>query len=101
MLACTVRRAVDRAVAKYELTHSVRSHIGADDDAFNAIRQREDEEGIRGILLQVPDQAASCSPPGAADSALLDLSTHMQAITSHIDSLFNGSMRIFHGERSC
>ncbi len=32
--------------------HSVRSHIGADDDAFNAIRQREDEDGIRGILLQ-------------------------------------------------
>ena len=50
LLAC---RAVDRGVAKYELTHSVRSHIGADDDAFNAIRQREDEEGIRGILLQV------------------------------------------------
>ena len=39
-------------MAKYELMHSVRSHIGADDDAFNAIRQREDEDGIRGILLQ-------------------------------------------------
>jgi len=39
-------------VAKYELMHSVRSHIGADDDAFNAIRQREDEDGIRGIILQ-------------------------------------------------
>ena len=49
-----VRRAgrADRKVAKYELLHSVRSHIGADDDAFNAIRQREDEDGIRGILLQ-------------------------------------------------
>ena len=30
-------------MAKYELTHAVRSHIGSDDDAFNAIRQREDE----------------------------------------------------------
>ena len=39
-------------MAKYQLMHSVRSHIGADDDAFNAIRQREDEDGIRGILLQ-------------------------------------------------
>ena len=39
-------------MAKYELVHAVRSHIGADDDAFNAIRQREDEDGIRGILLQ-------------------------------------------------
>ena len=46
------RRPADRGVAKYELMHSVRSHIGADDDAFNAIRQREDEDGIRGILLQ-------------------------------------------------
>lgn len=46
------RRPQDRAVAKYELVHAVRSHIGADDDAFNAIRQREDEDGIRGILLQ-------------------------------------------------
>ena len=41
VLQCT--RAADRAVAKYELTHAVRSHIGSDDDAFNAIRQREDE----------------------------------------------------------
>ena len=39
-------------MAKYQLMHSVRSHIGADDDAFNAIRQREDEDGIRGIILQ-------------------------------------------------
>ena len=46
------RRPADRKVAKYQLMHSVRSHIGADDDAFNAIRQREDEDGIRGILLQ-------------------------------------------------
>ena len=30
----------------------MRSHIGADDDAFNAIRQLEDEDGLRGILLQ-------------------------------------------------
>ena len=45
-------RPADRKVAKYELMHSVRSHIGADDDAFNAIRQREDEDGIRGIILQ-------------------------------------------------
>jgi hypothetical protein len=47
-----MRRAADRKVAKYELVHCVRSHIGADDDSFNAIRQREDEEGIRGIMLQ-------------------------------------------------
>ncbi|CAK0756109.1 hypothetical protein CVIRNUC_002426 [Coccomyxa viridis] len=51
--ACLMsNRPADRGVAKYELMHSVRSHIGADDDAFNAIRQREDEDGIRGILLQ-------------------------------------------------
>lgn len=44
--ACLMsNRPQDRAVAKYELVHAVRSHIGADDDAFNAIRQREDEDG--------------------------------------------------------
>lgn len=47
-----IHRADDKARAKYQLTHSVRSHIGADDDAFNAIRQLEDEQGRRGILLQ-------------------------------------------------
>lgn len=47
-----MNRADDKARAKYQLTHSVRSHIGADDDAFNAIRQLEDEQGRRGILLQ-------------------------------------------------
>ena len=59
------RRPADRGVAKYELMHSVRSHIGADDDAFNAIRQREDEDGIRGILLQrnVVPTAATASRP--------------------------------------
>ena len=43
LFALRCGRAADRAVAKYELTHAVRSHIGSDDDAFNAIRQREDE----------------------------------------------------------
>ena len=36
--ACNCR-ASDRAAAKYELIHSVRTHIGGDDDCFNAIRQ--------------------------------------------------------------
>lgn len=49
---CLHHRADDKARAKYELVHTVRSHIGADDDAFNAIRQLEDEDGKRGILLQ-------------------------------------------------
>ena len=56
-------RACDRAVAKYELTHAVRSHIGSDDDAFNAIRQREDE--VRALRARL-SQSSPWNPVGHA-----------------------------------
>ncbi|GAB2242213.1 hypothetical protein Droror1_Dr00018988 [Drosera rotundifolia] len=37
--------------AKYSLLHLVRTHKGADDRAFNCIRQMEDAQGIIGVSL--------------------------------------------------
>ncbi|KAK9841816.1 hypothetical protein WJX81_004960 [Elliptochloris bilobata] len=64
----------DAARAKYEMTLTVRSHIGADDDAFNAIRQREDEEGIRGICLQ----------RNVVPTAALALKTNIASLAPHV-----------------
>ncbi len=46
------RRPRDRARAKYELTHSVRTHLGAEDDAFGCMGNGEDAEGGRGVFLR-------------------------------------------------
>ncbi|KAJ1289400.1 hypothetical protein BS78_02G161500 [Paspalum vaginatum] len=40
-----------RADAKYELVRTLRTHHGADDAAFNAALQMEDEEGNMGVAL--------------------------------------------------
>jgi 3-ketoacyl-CoA synthase len=56
------------------MTLTVRSHIGADDDAFNAIRQREDEEGIRGICLQ----------RNVVPTAALALKTNIASLAPHV-----------------
>jgi len=40
-----------RADAKYELVRTLRTHHGADDAAFNAALQMEDEEGNLGVAL--------------------------------------------------
>lgn len=69
-----VRRGVDAGRAKYEMTLTVRSHIGADDDAFNAIRQREDEDGIRGICLQ----------RNVVPTAALALKTNISSLAPHV-----------------
>ncbi|KAK9838154.1 hypothetical protein WJX81_004882 [Elliptochloris bilobata] len=42
----------DRARAKYELVHSVRTHLGCEDDAFGCMGNGEDEEGVRGVFLR-------------------------------------------------
>ena len=56
------------------MTLTVRSHIGADDDAFNAIRQREDEDGIRGICLQ----------RNVVPTAALALKTNISSLAPHV-----------------
>jgi hypothetical protein len=40
-----------RADAKYELVHTLRTHHGVDDAAFNAALHMEDEEGNLGVTL--------------------------------------------------
>ncbi|KAH7442440.1 hypothetical protein KP509_03G088600 [Ceratopteris richardii] len=41
----------DRRRAKYQLSHIVRTHKGADDKSFNSIYQEEDENLIKGLSL--------------------------------------------------
>ncbi|KAK9056098.1 hypothetical protein SSX86_027186 [Deinandra increscens subsp. villosa] len=41
----------DRRRSKYELSHTVRTHKGADDKCYNCVYQREDEKGIVGVSL--------------------------------------------------
>ncbi|KAI5056187.1 hypothetical protein GOP47_0029708 [Adiantum capillus-veneris] len=44
----------DRRRAKYQLTHIVRTHKGADDKSFRSIYQEEDENMVKGLSLS-PD----------------------------------------------
>ena len=48
-MRCRLR---DSARAKYELLHSVRTHLGCEDDAFGCMGNGEDAEGIRGVFLR-------------------------------------------------
>ncbi|KAJ8627155.1 hypothetical protein MRB53_020462 [Persea americana] len=41
----------DRRRSKYQLVHTARTHIGADDRAFNCVSQEEDEAGKVGVSL--------------------------------------------------
>ncbi|KAI3818486.1 hypothetical protein L1987_12294 [Smallanthus sonchifolius] len=41
----------DRARAKYELVHMIRTHKGAEDSSYNSVQQREDDKGIVGVSL--------------------------------------------------
>jgi len=41
----------DAKPAKYQLTHTVRTHLGAEDDAFGCMGNGEDADGVMGELL--------------------------------------------------
>ncbi|KAG8661192.1 3-ketoacyl-CoA synthase 11 [Manihot esculenta] len=44
-------RSFDRRRSKYQLMHSVRTHMGADDKSYNCIMQQEDKNGTIGVSL--------------------------------------------------
>ncbi|KAI4338097.1 hypothetical protein L6164_016449 [Bauhinia variegata] len=41
----------DRYCSKYQLIHTLRTHMGADDDSYNCVFQGEDEENKVGVAL--------------------------------------------------
>ncbi|KAI4301754.1 hypothetical protein L6164_035001 [Bauhinia variegata] len=41
----------DRDVAKYELKHLVRTHLGSKDSFYECVTQKEDDEGFTGVFL--------------------------------------------------
>ena len=42
----------DQRRAKYELLTSIRTHLGAQDDAFGCMGVGEDAEGVQGVFLR-------------------------------------------------
>jgi 3-ketoacyl-CoA synthase len=44
-------RAADAPRAKYELLHTVRTHMGASDEAYKCVFQQQDEQGHMGVQL--------------------------------------------------
>eukprot|EP00884_Botryococcus_braunii_P006528 jgi/Botrbrau1/15877/Bobra.40_1s0061.1 len=50
--ALLTNRPRDARRAKYELMHSVRSHLGCEDDAFGCMGNGEDAEGVKGVFLR-------------------------------------------------
>merc|ERR1712113_256734 len=45
-------RPKDQSRARFQLLHTVRTHTGAIDEAYSAMLQEDDAEGIRGVRLQ-------------------------------------------------
>ena len=45
-------RPKDAGKAKYSLQHTVRIHLGANDDAFGCMGQKEDMTGLPGVFLK-------------------------------------------------
>lgn len=51
-LGCSGCRPEDAARAKYSLQHTVRTHLGCDDDAYQCEGYGEDKEGFRGGFMK-------------------------------------------------
>ncbi|KAK9929279.1 hypothetical protein M0R45_026383 [Rubus argutus] len=43
-------RKQDKGIAKYEVEHLVRTHIGSDDEAYQSVFQKSDEDGIETLV---------------------------------------------------
>ncbi|KAJ6883425.1 hypothetical protein NC652_030605 [Populus alba x Populus x berolinensis] len=46
-------RKSDRQIAKYELQHLVRTHLGSKDNSYKCVVQEADDEGYTGVSLKV------------------------------------------------
>ena len=70
-----------RSKAKYVLKHTVRTHVGADDLAYDSIFQMEDKTGIRGVKLSknIMDVAG-----GALKKNVTTLAPLVFPLTEHI-----------------
>lgn len=71
----------DRSRARYVLKHTVRTHMGADDLAYDSIFQMEDKMGIRGVKLSknIMDVAG-----GALKKNLTTLAPRVVPFSEHI-----------------
>lgn len=71
----------DRSRARYVLRHTVRTHVGADDLAYDSIFQMEDKMGIRGVKLSknIMDVAG-----GALKKNVTTLAPLVFPLTEHI-----------------
>ena len=52
MVVALARRPKDARRSKYELMHTVRVHLGCEDDAFGCMGNGEDAEGIKASAHQ-------------------------------------------------
>jgi hypothetical protein len=52
MSSATISRPKDLRRSKYELMHTVRVHLGCEDDAFGCMGNGEDADGIKGVFLR-------------------------------------------------
>lgn len=73
-------RKQDKGMAKYELEHLVQTHIGSDDEAYQSVFQKSDEDGVEGVSLS---------------RALLNVAT--KALKTNISSL--GPLVLPHSEQ--
>lgn len=74
-------KASDGGRARYVLKHTVRTHVGADDLAYDSIFQMEDKTGIRGVKLSknIMDVAG-----GALKKNVTTLAPRVFPLTEHV-----------------
>ncbi|KAJ3670807.1 hypothetical protein LUZ60_008233 [Juncus effusus] len=91
-------RRADRHRSKYRLSHVVRTHLGADDNAFRCVYQQEDDGGKRGVSLSKDIMAIAGSALKTNITTLgplvLPLSEQVQFVATFLQKkLFNTKIK--------